>query len=193
MVGKTGPARQEIRNIAGGMTHLASKRSEMMKIGYSVEDLKRLRKTASTLEKSAGRLSGMKPREAMLWAVGLTGAGAALGVGQHAAVMGINKVHELGRKAGRGKEYDKMLRADPTLRREPEAKKFFDIVHRASPYIASEPVIAAATVRSMIDSPMLDERKFKQIMELEKMHQETKFPLLVGNRMPEARGLGILD
>jgi hypothetical protein len=81
-----------------------------------------------------------------------------------------------GRTRNEKKFYGQMLKVDPGLRREPGARQMFQIVNRASPYLASEPVIAAATVRSMLDAPALDERKLQQLLTTEKLRQDTEFP-----------------
>lgn len=106
--------------------------------------------------------------------VGSVGMG--LGVGTQVGSYGVSKLMSRGRTRNEKRFYGDMLKADPGLRREPGARGMFNIVNRASPYLASEPIIAAATVRSMLDSPALDERKLQQLLTTEKLRQDTEFP-----------------
>ena len=152
---------------------------------YSKEDLQRAVEIAASLEKTArvgARLaSAVSPTarpwsEYAKWAVGMTGLGAAAGLGMEGAVAGTTKIKEKMRLAGRNKQYRGMLKADPTLKHYPDAKTYFNVLHRSSPFIASEPIIAAGVVRSMVEAPALDERKVKQILDTETAYQRASRP-----------------
>ncbi|MHC4214322.1 MAG: hypothetical protein ACYSWP_13225 [Planctomycetota bacterium] len=102
-------------------------------------------------------------------------------------------------RTGKERRYRQMLKADPTLRREPRSKQFFNILDRASPYISSEPMVAAATVRNMIETPALHERgvpaitpkMMKEVIDLEAARQQTRFPALGGPKGPKVQPMMI--
>ncbi len=120
-----------------------------------------------------GRVMGLSPLQA---ATTVVGGAAALGLAGSLLDMGGDKLVEHSRKAYRPKQYNAILKHDPSLREEPRARKIFNVVHGASPYAAASPVISSAVVRSILDSPALDERKFKSILDLERAHQDTRSP-----------------
>ena len=125
----------------------------------------------------------------------LFAAGAALSAGAAAgggASLGVSSVIGKGTEAlHRGKQssqFNAMLKADPSLRRQPKARAYFNVVHRASPFIASEPHVAAATVRSMMESPegyALHPKFVQQLLEIEEKRQKTRYPAM---RTPTLRG-----
>lgn len=98
-----------------------------------------------------------------------------VGMGQQVAGYGIGRAVEKKRERDMPASFAAVLKADPGLRDEPRAREFYEVLHRASPYISSEPSIAAATVRSMIEMPP-DERRLANILSVEKARQETRFP-----------------
>ncbi len=113
-----------------------------------------------------------------LTVLGLAALGTGLGAGQQLAGHGVGRVMDKMRKNRMGTDYQAMLKADPSLDNTPHTQAYFRVLHRASPYLASEPVIAAATVRSMVDSAAIDERKVKSILDTERAAQETRYPFL---------------
>lgn len=124
--------------------------------GFSREELVK----AASLKKRIGEQAAKLPTDPMTIfgaALALGAAGAVVGAGQVAASEGITSLQELGRKAGRTRQYTAMLKADPTLKEAKKSRTYFNVLHRASPFLASEPVLAAATVRSMVDAPPLTE------------------------------------
>ena len=82
-------------------------------------------------------------------------------------------------------------------KKEPAAKSFkldammsdpIGVLHRASPFIATEPHVAAATVRSMMESPegyALHPKFVKDLLEIEEKRQKTRYP---GLRAPGFSG-----
>jgi len=115
------------------------------------------------------------------------GAAAGGGIGL-AAGNGMGRVTEAYGRTKNKQRFSAMLRADPSLKGNPSAKKYFEVIQRASPYIASEPFVAAATVRSMLESPegYATHPKFMQdILGIEERRQKTRFPSM---RMPPLRG-----
>lgn len=120
---------------------------------------------------------------AMLSAGAAAGGGAALGVG-HLIGKGTEAAHRMGRE----RQFKAMVSADPSLKQSPQARAYFEVLHRASPYIASEPHVAAATVRSMLESPegyALHPKFVRDLLDIEEKRQKTRYPSLRG---PSLRG-----
>lgn len=112
------------------------------------------------------------------------GAAGALTAG---TAYGIGKGMEVGRGLFQDRRYKKMLKADPSLKG-PKARAFFNVLDKASPYIAGEPQVAAATVRSMMEAPegyALHPKYMKDILGVEESRQKTRFPVL---RAPTFKG-----
>ena len=153
---------------------------------YTYEDIKRYNKIKSKLEKTAA-VSGLRravqgaksgngdfARQALAYMAGAT----ALGIGAPIIANSLGEGMNFARRGRLNRDYNAMLKQDPELKREPQAKQYFELLHRSSPYVAQEPVIAATVVRNLVDSPALDGRKFKDILDIEKARQETKNPLM---------------
>tara|TARA_B100000214_G_scaffold374319_1_gene356717 strand:- start:223 stop:876 length:654 start_codon:yes stop_codon:yes gene_type:complete len=144
---------------------------------FTEEEVRQVQRIGKCLEKTASRAMGRSINPDLLRNIALLGTlGVGLGAGSQMGSYGVSKMVAKGRSRNEKKFYGKMIKADPGLRREPGAREMFNIVNRASPYLASEPTIAAATVRSMLDSPALDERKLQQLLTTEKLRQDTEFP-----------------
>lgn len=140
-----------------------------------------LEKTAavSSLRKAVGRSAnkGDFARQALAYMAGATALGVAAPVAANMVGEGMN----VARRGRLNRDYNEMIKQDPALRREPQARKYFELLHRSSPYVAQEPVIAATVVRNLVESPMLDSRKFKDILDIEKARQETRHPMMRNN------------
>jgi hypothetical protein len=110
---------------------------------------------------------------------------AGVGVGAaHAMGKGTEMVH----KGRASNHYNKMLKADPSLRGDSRAKKYFNVLHQASPFLATNPHVAAATVRSMLDAPegyALHPKFMREVLDIEEKRQKTRYPAL---RTPALRG-----
>ena len=86
----------------------------------------------------------------------------------------LNKMHALKGVASRDRQFRAMMRQDEELREDPgSARKYFEVVQRASPYIASEPVVAAHIVKNMMQVHYHDPKMFKDILEVEKTRRGT--------------------
>ena len=162
--------------------------------GISDADARQALAIRSGLEKRAGKI----PNTALASLGGVRNmflAGLALGAGAQvsgiagAGVAGtVGKASEMKMNASSGKRYSAMLKADPSLRSAPKARTYFNVLQKASPFIASEPHVAAATIRSMLESPegyALHPKVLKDIMEIEGKRQDTRYP---GLRVPTFRG-----
>jgi hypothetical protein len=152
---------------------------------YSKEEIRQYKNMQSKIEKTAavkslkriiGKASdkGNFARQALAYMAGATALGVAAPMAASAIGGGIN----FARRGRLNRDYNSILEVDPELKHEPSAKQYFEVLHRASPYVATEPVIAATVVRNLVDSPGLDSRKFQEILELEKMRQHTSNPML---------------
>lgn len=161
---------------------------------FSREEIVQTQRIADRLEKTAGPKMLNKLSPELLKRMGMLGAvGLGLGAGTQLGSYGISKMVAKGRTRNEKKHYGAMIKADPGLRREPGAREMFNIVNRASPYLASEPTIAAATVRSMLDSPALDERKLQQLLTTEKLRQETEFPWRASGKESTLRDVAMMS
>tara|TARA_B100000131_G_scaffold269341_1_gene268633 strand:- start:526 stop:1434 length:909 start_codon:yes stop_codon:yes gene_type:complete len=153
---------------------MASVRGDLM---FTEDEVRAVQRISSVLMEKTAAPKVRIPNKEFLTRLALYGtAGLAIGGGSQLAAYGINKSISKASMRNKSKYYNSMLKADPSLKREPGARQMFDVMHRASPYLASEPVIAAATVRSMMDSPVLDERRIQSLLSTEKARQETEFP-----------------
>ena len=107
----------------------------------------------------------------------------ALGVGSTLGGHVMGKAYEGIRAGDRPQRFRAMLKAEPSLKKERYARTYFNVLDRASPYIAGEPFIAAATVRSMIETPSLIDggvpsvgpKMMKEIMDAEESRQKSRF------------------
>jgi len=150
----------------------------------SEEDRKEARSIRNQLEKQAGKVERVLGAGADVPAFArLMAAATILGAGSTLGAHALGKVYEGYRAGDRPKRYRAMLRAEPSLKREPMARVYFNVLDRASPYIAGEPFVAAATVRSMVETPSLIEggvpavgpRMMKEIMDAEESRQKSRF------------------
>jgi len=111
----------------------------------------------------------------------LSAAGAAMGLGAQAVGVGAGKIGDSIHASHLNRDFKAMLKADPTLSGEDEkkAKQYFGILHRASPYLAGEPMLAASTVRGMMEyGHAPGDQLVKGILETEKTRQDTRHPFL---------------
>lgn len=111
----------------------------------------------------------------------LTAAGAAMGLGATGVAAGAGKISDTVHAATLNKDFKAMLKADPTFRGEDEkkAKQYFGILHRASPYLAGEPMLAASTVRGMMEyGHAPGDQLVKGILDTESKYQDTRHPFL---------------
>ena len=191
-------ARQVLENkqLYGKIDSAGTRRVTMRKVAsiFSREEIEQTQRIADRLEKTASLRMLNKLSPELLKRMGMLGAvGLGLGAGTQLGSYGISKMVAKGRTRNEKKHYGAMIKADPGLRREPGAREMFNIVNRASPYLASEPTIAAATVRSMLDSPALDERKLQQLLTTEKLRQETEFPWRASGKESTLRDVAMMS
>lgn len=186
-----------------GMTRLASVRS-------SQADLEQAQSIRRVLEKQAsggpaGALAKMTAKDYFKAGIGVGLAGLTLGAGQQGMAYGLGVATEKARMATREKQFRDVVKADPSLRDEPMAKDYFNVLHRASPYIASEPLVAAAAVRSMLETPEISRdgkgvravgpKMLNDLLSVESNRQNTRFPILnvtapKGPSMKDVSGIG---
>lgn len=126
----------------------------------------------------------------------LAAAGVGVGIGQQVAGRLAGKAEERYRTIGRGDRYKKMIKVDPSLADNPRAREYFALIDRASPYISSEPLVAAGVVQSMIDTPSLRDggpptispKILQEILKTEEGRQGTRSPVTSATvRTPELK------
>lgn len=154
---------------------------------FSSNDIKRYYQIKNKLEKTASVSKLRKSiqsaksddgnsfaRQALAYMAGAT----ALGVGAPLIANAVGEGMSFARRGRLNRDYNEMIKQDPELRGDPQARQYFELLHRSSPYVAQEPVIAATVVRNLVDSPALDGRKFKDILDIERARQDTKHPMM---------------
>lgn len=117
----------------------------------------------------------------------LLGAGLALGnqiIGATADAVeeGARRVGEGMRARSRAGRWKKVVAFDPDLGKLPHAKDAFDALDRASPYIAGEPMLAAAAVRQLADRgsayeggpPQVNLSTLKQVLDIQRGRLDTR-------------------
>jgi hypothetical protein len=178
-------------HLASQLRHPKTKRAS---VKYDLDDVREALSLKNNLEKQASKLPD--PKDLKSWfgmGVGLGVGSALMGVAQHGTAAAAGRVHEMGRMAGRDKQYQAMVTADPTLKNNKQAKTYFRVLHRASPYLAGEPTLAAATVRSMVETPSLSEggvpyitpKAVKDILDVERTKQEGRRFNPMGAQLPK--------
>lgn len=124
--------------------------------------------------KIASPLANISPAQAIALA-GAASVGTALGT--HLLSGALNKMEDIRREAGRQTNMKKTMRilaaVNPEVQDSPraraKARAYYNVVHRSSPYVAREPIVAASVINSMISTPTelppIDQ--FKQLLDLE--------------------------
>ena len=174
--GATAGHRQDMANLT------RQRNMGVQKIGLassliSEEDKRAASSIRRQLEKQAAK------QNPLAIALGVAAASTALGVGSTLGGHLLGKAYEGIRAGDRPNRFRAMLKAEPSLKKERYARTYFNVLDRASPYIAGEPFIAAATVRSMIETPSLIDggvpsvgpRMMKEIMDAEDSRQKSRF------------------
>lgn len=140
-----------------------------------------------------GREDVVDYRQYLLAGLALAGAATAAGMGGQAAAAGAGKVGEMTHRLGRERHYKAMIKASPELKQYPERelRQAFNVMHRASPFVSKEPLIAASTVRSLVDSPRVDRGSktpnvsldaVRKILDVESARQGTRYPMFQETR-----------
>ena len=129
----------------------------------------------------ASVLSKITPGQALALG-GAASVGTALG--SHLLSGALNRLDSLRRDAGRQTNLNKTMRVlhavNPEIQDSPQArakaKALFNIVHRTSPYVAREPVVAASVINTMLASPqeLPTPDAFKSLAELQHKLEEAK-------------------
>ena len=192
--------RAAIANVSPRTTWAVTGGSPMeypMKVASSVlsqEDLNASVRIKNRLEKVAA--SPWSPAQLAGAALALAAAGTLAGTVQQVGTGVVGRVSERVHARKQNQRFSAMLKADPSLKDEPLARTYFGVLDRASPYIGGEPVIAAATVHSMLETPSLKgnlpgvtSKALQDILKTEESRQSTRFPLLQerGPKGPELK------
>jgi hypothetical protein len=160
-------------------------RTKTASVHFDEEEVLRAIAIRRGLEKRASKIKGLNAlanKETLFTAAAMLGiASTAAGASAAAGSYAVGKGQEAWQRATTDKRYNAMIKADPTLKREKMSKTYFKVLDNASPYIASEPHVAAATVRSMIEAPegfALHPKYMRDILGIEESRQKTRFPVL---------------
>jgi hypothetical protein len=124
------------------------------------------------------------PKSLALAGLALGGTAAGVGAGTHAISHGVGVIQEKARGLTADKRFQDVVKVQPSLAQHPLAPKYFAILDRASPYMASEPYLAAATIEQMINTPGLSDQSvpavqpkmLQEILRTEEARQGTRFP-----------------
>jgi hypothetical protein len=169
-------SQEKERNLSGGRE--VSKK--ISRLERQLENLRALPQKESVLAKMLKH--PIRTGIPLAGALALGGATTALGV--HAVGQILGRTTEVAHLATRKRQFNKMLRADPTLKTEPQARQLFDVLHKTSPFLAGDPILGAATVRNMIAQgtmveggvPNVHPELVKRILEVQRGRAETRFP-----------------
>lgn len=139
------------------------------------------------------------PGQLLMAGLGIGSAATLVGAGTTAVGHAAGLAQEKIRSLGSNDRFNSMLKVDPSLREEPKARAYFQILDRASPYISSEPYLAAATVQQMVNTPSLSSsgvpairpEQLTQILKAEQARQETRFPFM-GRKDPSLKDIASL-
>lgn len=126
-------------------------------------------------------LSRITPAQALALG-GAASVGTALG--SHLISGALNRMDALRRDAGRQTNLNKTLRVlsavNPEVQDSPQARAkavaLFNVVHRTSPYVAREPVVAASVINTMLASPteLPTPDSFKELATLQAKMEDAK-------------------
>jgi hypothetical protein len=181
------PAKKELQEIIGDTLQAQGKKQKKM-----LQDLISEQKKANKpglRDRRMGGEHGFRLQDVALAGLALGGAGAVAGFGGQVIGIGAGELGDLKHRMGRGRHYGAMMKADPELRqyKPAEIKRVFNVIHRSSPYVSKEPLLAASTVRSIMDTPRathgsktptVSTEAIKRILELETGRQGTRYPFM---------------
>lgn len=140
-----------------------------------------VKKAHAMKEKIAINLSGLTPAKAILLGAGASAGGA---LGTQLLSGALNKMDTLRREGSRQTNLNKTMRilnaVNPEVQDSPQmrarAKALYNVVHRTSPYVAREPIVAASVINTMISQatelPPVDQ--FKQLADLQKTVSDSR-------------------
>ena len=120
------------------------------------------------------------------------GVGTLLGLGEEGIRYGVGRAAESAYASRQPKRYAAMIKTDPSLKDHPRTRQMFAVLDRVAPFVASEPVLAASAVRSMIEQPtygsdprglpLVGMQNVKQLLDVQKGRQETRFPSITRSK-----------
>jgi hypothetical protein len=150
------------------------KRMKTDAYGNPIQSVKAAHALKEKIASPLAALSRITPMQAL--ALG-AGASAGTALGSHFLSGALNKMDSLRRDATRQTNLNKTMRVldavNPEVQDSPQirakAAALFNIVHRTSPYVAREPVVAASVINTMLASPsdLPTPDSFKALAELQ--------------------------
>jgi hypothetical protein len=169
-----------------------------VKIGSVPFSREQVVQTHALMKKVAApaQLPHREPRNWGRWflaGLGMGAAGMLVGVGQQLGAEGLSRLGEKAHQASLDPQYRAMLKADPSIAEYGDkGKRYFEILHRAAPYMASEPELAATTVKSMMGYEEFPTTMIEKALATESAYQETRAPYLKRRlQVASMPGLGI--
>ena len=183
----TNPMKKEIQGIIGETLEAQGKKQKKI-LQDLIKDQKKADKPSLRNRRMGGE-HGFRLQDVALAGLALGGAGAVAGFGGQAMGIGAGELGDLKHRMGRKRHYSAMMKADPELRqyKPAEVNRVFNVIHRSSPYVSKEPLLAASTVRSIMDTPRathgsrtptVSTEAIKRILELETGRQGTRYPFM---------------
>jgi hypothetical protein len=137
-------------------------------------------------EKHLKDMRQWSPRQLATAGLALGATAAAVGAGVHLLGQGAGVASEKIRSLRTPHRFKEVTKIEPSLKDNPLAPKYFALLERASPYIASEPYLAAATLQQMLNTPSINDggvpaiqpKMLQEILKTEEARQGTRFPFL---------------
>jgi hypothetical protein len=135
----------------------------------------------------------------------LLGLAGLVAIGTTGAKVGLGALSDIKLKKEVQESYSKMFAEYPELREaKPRATKFFNMMARFAPVLASNPIVAGTWVKGTMDRNLVDPHSIQQLIEAQKEWEHTrslKSPLIgVTRELPEsasifekAMKLGVID
>jgi len=102
-------------------------------------------------------------------------AGLGIGVGAPLAMYGIGKAVKATQSRTLNRDYQKVVKEDPSLKNE-KAKKLYGVLHRTAPQVAREPLVASKVLKNMMEIPQITPQTFSDVLRLESLYQQTEMP-----------------
>ncbi len=121
-------------------------------------------------------------KQLLLLGAGLAAAAEGVGAVRSAISAGVNKVKDHSHERSQGSRWAAVVKVDPTLAKNPDGRKAFNIIDRASPYLGSEPTAAASLTRRILNTSRMSEtgglevdpKELQSILNIEKTRTDTR-------------------
>ena len=124
----------------------------------------------------------------------LLGIAGLIAVGKAGAQVGLGALSDMKLKKQVDESYNQMFKEYPELKEEkPRATKFFNMMARFAPVLASNPIVAGTWVKGTMDQNLVGAPSIQQLLEAQKEWEHTrsmKSPLIgVTRELPESKSI----